>query len=144
MIVLLVWLMWFAVTCFLTLVGIVVLAGAGIVYLAGTLLAAWKPEAGKAMMAVGQVVFGLTVELVDRMNGHKRKQPEPVVVHSIDDHGAGACTTHPAPPELSKAELIARAQAAYVEADLIDEDDDSALLEQRIGAIMGVERQSVL
>jgi hypothetical protein len=140
-IVLFVWLMWFAITCVLTLAGIVVVAGAGIVYLAGRLLAVWKPDAGRATMAAARFVFALCVELVDLMNGHKPKQPAPtVVIHTIHTAAVASPAAVEAAPQPSKAQQIADAKAAYAVADLIDSDDSVELLEQRIGAIVGVER----
>jgi hypothetical protein len=43
------------------------------------------------------------------------------------------------PGQPSKAQQIGDANAAYVNADLIDEYDDPALLERRISAILGTE-----
>jgi hypothetical protein len=153
MIVLFGWFMWFAVTCFLTLVGILVIAGAACLYVFGWLLAQWKPTAGAGCMAIGKMVFMGTGQLIDRLNGHKRKQPEStvVVVHTIHTiHTAPAPIQPPPalpepsqrPPPPSKAQQIADAKAAYVKADLIDDDDDPALLEQRIGAIVGVSEKA--
>jgi hypothetical protein len=152
MIVLFVWLMWFAVTCCLTLVGILVIAGAACLYVFGWLLAQWKPTAGAGCMAVGKGVFMGTGQLIDRINGKQRKQPGPtVVIHTIHTIPTAPMQVQPPPaapeppqrpPPPSKAQQIADAKAAYVKADLIDEDDDPALLEQRIGAIVGVGRQS--
>jgi hypothetical protein len=129
----------------LTLAGILVIAGAGIVYAVGWGIDKARPGAGRTTMSAARFVFALCVELVDLMNGHKRKQPEPVVVIHTVHTAPEPVRPRPAPPEPpqrppppSKAQQIADAKAAYVNADLIDEDDDPALLEQRIGAIVGV------
>jgi hypothetical protein len=143
MIVLFVWLAWFAVTLILTFCGLLVLAGAAIVYAVGWGIDKARPGAGRSTMSAARFVFALCVELVDLMNGHKHKRPEPVVIIHTIQTAPEPLQPRPArpepprqPPQPSKAQQIARAKAAYVKADLIDEDDDPALLERRIGAIV--------
>jgi hypothetical protein len=118
-----------------------VLAGAAVAYVVGWGIDKARPGAGRTTMAAARFVFALRVELVDLMNGHKRKQPEPAVVVHTARTAPVQVQPRPAPPQRppvpSKTQQIADAKAAYVKADLIDDDDDPALLEQRIGAIVG-------
>ena len=55
MTVLFVWLMWFAITCVLTLAGILVIAGASIVYLIGAGIEKVRPRAGRSTMSAAPV-----------------------------------------------------------------------------------------
>ncbi len=65
------WLIWFTITCLLTLAGILVLAGAGLIVAAGWLIRLAAPDAGEVCMALGRGIFTGTVHTVDRMNGHR-------------------------------------------------------------------------
>jgi hypothetical protein len=145
LIAILVWLVWFAVTLLLTFAGLLVVAGAGFVYTIGWGIDKAKPGKGQSTMAVGRVVFALTVEVVDRMNGHRKPaRPQPaVLVHTVQEVHAPVQSppARPEPPQRpvpSKAQQIAEAPAAYVTADLLDDADSVDLLEERLGAIVGV------
>jgi hypothetical protein len=134
---------WVASVCavFLTLAGILVLAGAAVVYCVGWLLAKWKPWAGAVTMAVGRAVFTGTGNLIDAVNGKQRTPP--AVAYAVQPAPVQPRPARLEPPRRpaapSKALQIARAKAAYVNADLVDEDNDPALLERRIGAIVGLD-----
>jgi hypothetical protein len=64
------WLIWFALTCLLTLVGIVVMAGGLAIWGTGRLLALRWPDAGGGLAAIGRGITQGTAHAIDVMNGH--------------------------------------------------------------------------
>jgi hypothetical protein len=64
------WLIWFAVTCFLTLCGIAILAVAGVVWCLGALMKGRWPDVGLRWQQAASGVFQGAVRAIDRMNGH--------------------------------------------------------------------------
>jgi hypothetical protein len=64
------WMIWFAVTCFLTLCGIAILAVAGVVWLVGAGMGACSEGKGAGLKQAGAGVFQGAVRMIDRMNGH--------------------------------------------------------------------------
>jgi hypothetical protein len=126
---------------FLTLAGILVLAAAGLVWAAGWLIGRVWTEGGAVTMAAGKAAFVGVMHAVDAVNGHQRKSP--AVVYTVQpppepvQPRPARPETPQRPPAPSKAQQIEHAKAAYVNADLIDLDDDPALLERRISAILG-------
>jgi hypothetical protein len=64
------WLVWFALTCLLTLLGIVVMAGGCVIWGAGRMIAVRWPDAGGGVVVVGRGIAQGMVHAVDRMNGH--------------------------------------------------------------------------
>jgi hypothetical protein len=64
------WAIWFALTCLLTLAGIVVMAGGVVIWGTGRLIALRWPHAGGAGVAVSRGIAQGMVHAVDRMNGH--------------------------------------------------------------------------
>jgi hypothetical protein len=64
------WLIWLALTCLLTLVGIVVMAGGLVIWGTGLLIALRWPDAGGGVVAVGRGTTQGTAHAIDVMNGH--------------------------------------------------------------------------